>query len=75
MEVVELCKKYGQEGVVAIDLAGDELISSETDPGHRRAYEVSARRRPSKYSSACIATVCGPRNQSVPEPGLVLDQS
>lgn len=41
MEIVELCKKYQHEGVVAIDLAGDELLCSETKPHHRWAYEVS----------------------------------
>lgn len=44
MDVVELCKKYQHEGVVAIDLAGDESLSSESNPDHRRAYEVSRRR-------------------------------
>ncbi|XP_042607421.1 adenosine deaminase-like [Cyprinus carpio] len=34
MEVVELCKKYRQDGVVAIDLAGDESLSCESYPGH-----------------------------------------
>lgn len=41
MEIVELCKKYRHEGVVAIDLAGDESLNSETNPDHRRAFEVS----------------------------------
>ena len=40
MKVVELCKKYRHEGVVAIDLAGDESLNLEADPGHRMAYEV-----------------------------------
>ncbi|XP_056129869.1 adenosine deaminase isoform X1 [Lampris incognitus] len=39
MEVVELCKKYRKEGVVAIDLAGDESLNCEAYPGHRKAYE------------------------------------
>lgn len=43
MEIVELCKKYQNEGVVAIDLAGDESLSSEINPDHQRAYEVSRR--------------------------------
>ncbi|XP_029911450.1 adenosine deaminase [Myripristis murdjan] len=43
MEVVELCKKYHQEGVVAIDLAGDESLNSEACPGHRKAYEEAVR--------------------------------
>lgn len=41
MDVVELCKKYHHEGVVAIDLAGDESLNCEAYPGHRKAYEVS----------------------------------
>ncbi|TNM86640.1 hypothetical protein fugu_006870 [Takifugu bimaculatus] len=43
MDIVELCKKYQHEGVVAIDLAGDESLSSEANPDHRRAYEEAAR--------------------------------
>uniref|UniRef100_A0A8C0QPR3 Adenosine deaminase n=1 Tax=Chelonoidis abingdonii TaxID=106734 RepID=A0A8C0QPR3_CHEAB len=39
LEVVELCKKYQNNTVVAIDLAGDELVS-ETFPEHRKAYEA-----------------------------------
>ncbi|KYO42154.1 adenosine deaminase [Alligator mississippiensis] len=42
-EVVELCKKYHNNSVVAIDLAGDELLKAETDQGHRRAYEEAER--------------------------------
>lgn len=41
MEVVELCKKYHKEGVVGIDLAGDESMNCESYPGHKRAYEVT----------------------------------
>ncbi len=41
MDVVELCKKYRHEGVVAIDLAGDESLNCEAYPEHRNAYEVS----------------------------------
>lgn len=41
MDVVELCKKYRNDGVVAIDLAGDESLNCEAYPDHRRAYEVS----------------------------------
>lgn len=40
MEVVELCKKYRHEGVVAIDLAGDESLNAEANPEHREAYMV-----------------------------------
>ncbi|XP_077074930.1 adenosine deaminase [Siphateles boraxobius] len=42
MEVVELCKKYCKDGVVAIDLAGDESLSCE-NTGHRRAFEEAVR--------------------------------
>ncbi|XP_065422000.1 adenosine deaminase isoform X3 [Chrysemys picta bellii] len=40
LEVVELCKKYQNNTVVAIDLAGDELLLAETFPEHRKAYEA-----------------------------------
>lgn len=40
MEVVELCKKYSKDGVVAIDLAGDESLDCKSYPGHKRAFEV-----------------------------------
>ncbi|KAK2504031.1 hypothetical protein MC885_020813 [Smutsia gigantea] len=41
LEMVELCKKYRQQTVVAIDLAGDETIQgSSLFPGHVKAYEV-----------------------------------
>ncbi|KAG7263832.1 hypothetical protein CRUP_003841 [Coryphaenoides rupestris] len=43
MNVVELCKKYHHEGVVAIDLAGDESLNCEAYPGHRMAYEEAVR--------------------------------
>lgn len=39
MTVVELCKKYRREGVVAIDLAGDESLNTDAQSGHRLAYE------------------------------------
>ncbi|KAH0501761.1 Adenosine deaminase [Microtus ochrogaster] len=40
LEVLELCKKYHQKAVVAIDLAGDETIEgSSLFPGHVQAYE------------------------------------
>lgn len=42
MEVLELCKKYQNDGVVAIDLAGDESLNCEAYPLHRRAYEVQS---------------------------------
>uniref|UniRef100_A0A4W6D3N6 Adenosine deaminase n=1 Tax=Lates calcarifer TaxID=8187 RepID=A0A4W6D3N6_LATCA len=40
MDVVELCKKYRHEGVVAIDLAGDESLNCEANSEHRQAYEA-----------------------------------
>lgn len=40
MDVVKLCKKYRKEGVVAIDLAGDESLNCEAYPDHKNAYEV-----------------------------------
>lgn len=41
LEVVQLCKKYRHQTVVAIDLAGDETIQgSSLFPGHVEAYEV-----------------------------------
>uniref|UniRef100_A0A1A7XC25 Adenosine deaminase n=1 Tax=Iconisemion striatum TaxID=60296 RepID=A0A1A7XC25_9TELE len=43
MDVVELCKKYRHDGVVAIDLAGDESLNCEACPNHRRAYEEAVR--------------------------------
>ncbi|XP_061701758.1 adenosine deaminase isoform X1 [Syngnathoides biaculeatus] len=42
-DVLELCKRYRHQGVVAIDLAGDESLNCEAYPGHRRAYEEAAR--------------------------------
>ncbi|XP_030067680.1 adenosine deaminase [Microcaecilia unicolor] len=39
LEVVELCKKYHNDTVVAVDLAGDEALYSEAYPGHKEAYE------------------------------------
>lgn len=42
MDVLELCKKYRHDGVVAIDLAGDESLNCEANPEHRKAYEVSS---------------------------------
>ncbi|XP_053500249.1 adenosine deaminase isoform X2 [Ictalurus furcatus] len=39
MDVVELCKKYRNDGVVAIDIAGDESINCEANPLHREAFE------------------------------------
>ncbi|KAM4563121.1 adenosine deaminase [Odontesthes bonariensis] len=43
MDIVELCKKYQNEGVVAIDLAGDESLNCEANPDHRKAYEEAVR--------------------------------
>ncbi|XP_077577008.1 adenosine deaminase [Stigmatopora nigra] len=41
--VVELCKKYRHEGVVAIDLAGDESLDCQAYPGHMLAYQEAVR--------------------------------
>ncbi|OXB69922.1 UNVERIFIED_CONTAM: hypothetical protein H355_004500, partial [Colinus virginianus] len=38
LEVVELCKKYRNNTVVAVDLAGDELLKTSSD--HKEAYEA-----------------------------------
>ncbi|XP_069845922.1 adenosine deaminase isoform X2 [Dipodomys merriami] len=44
LEVLELCKKYHQNTVVAIDLAGDEtIVGSSLFPGHRAAYEEAVK--------------------------------
>ncbi|TKS76609.1 Adenosine deaminase [Collichthys lucidus] len=43
MDIVELCKKYRHEGVVGIDLAGDELLNCEATPEHKSAYEEAVR--------------------------------
>ncbi|XP_016105271.1 adenosine deaminase-like isoform X1 [Sinocyclocheilus grahami] len=43
MDVVELCKKYGKDGVVGIDLAGDESMDCVSYPGHKRAFEEAVR--------------------------------
>ncbi|XP_075032913.1 adenosine deaminase [Mixophyes fleayi] len=43
LEVVELCKKYLNDTVVAIDLAGDESLNCEAAPGHKKAYEEAVR--------------------------------
>uniref|UniRef100_A0A673ULL7 Adenosine deaminase n=1 Tax=Suricata suricatta TaxID=37032 RepID=A0A673ULL7_SURSU len=41
LEVLELCKKYRHQTVVAIDLAGDETIQgSSLFPGHVEAYKA-----------------------------------
>lgn len=48
-EVVELCKKYREQTVVAIDLAGDETIEgSSLFPGHVEAYAVGPGERRSQ---------------------------
>ncbi|KAK7922706.1 hypothetical protein WMY93_009608 [Mugilogobius chulae] len=43
MDVLELCKKYRNDGVVAIDLAGDESLNCVAYPGHKNAYEEAVR--------------------------------
>ncbi|KAI4876316.1 hypothetical protein NFI96_027854, partial [Prochilodus magdalenae] len=42
-DVVELCKKYRNDGVVAIDLAGDEALECIAQSGHLAAYEEASR--------------------------------
>lgn len=54
--MVELCKKYQNNSVVAIDLAGDEMLKASSD--HKKAYEVcgisffktTIRKHPQGYS-------------------------
>ncbi|XP_072553126.1 adenosine deaminase [Salminus brasiliensis] len=43
MDVVELCKKYRNDGVVAIDLAGDESLDCTANIGHLNAYKEAVR--------------------------------
>ncbi|XP_020383045.1 adenosine deaminase [Rhincodon typus] len=38
-EIVSLCKKYRNEGVVGMDLAGDESLNCKINSGHCNAYE------------------------------------
>ncbi|XP_067904334.1 adenosine deaminase [Heterodontus francisci] len=38
-EIVHLCKKYRNEGVVGIDLAGDESLNCDIYSGHGKAFE------------------------------------
>ncbi|XP_051489266.1 adenosine deaminase [Apus apus] len=42
-EVVELCKKYKNDSVVAIDLAGDETLKVNNTSEHKKAYEEAER--------------------------------
>ncbi|XP_078092633.1 adenosine deaminase [Mustelus asterias] len=42
-EVVSLCKKYRNEGVVGIDLAGDESLNCNFNSGHCMAYEEAVK--------------------------------
>uniref|UniRef100_A0A8C0UCB0 Adenosine deaminase n=2 Tax=Cyanistes caeruleus TaxID=156563 RepID=A0A8C0UCB0_CYACU len=43
LEVVELCKKYQNDSVVAVDLAGDETLKVEDYSEHKKAYEEAER--------------------------------
>lgn len=43
MDVVELCKKYRDDGVVAIDLAGDESLNCVSSPEHKNAFQEAVR--------------------------------
>lgn len=59
MDVVELCKKYRHDGVVAIDLAGDESLDCEANPEHRKAYEVGAlKHQQGRAVKTVLALVC-----------------
>lgn len=43
LDMVRLCEKYREQGVVAIDIAGDEnMVESDepTDPRHFEAFKV-----------------------------------
>ncbi|XP_072108187.1 adenosine deaminase-like isoform X2 [Mobula birostris] len=40
-EVVQPCKEYENEGVVGIDLAGDESMDCNSHPGHVQAFEMA----------------------------------
>ncbi|GCB74099.1 hypothetical protein scyTo_0003186 [Scyliorhinus torazame] len=42
-EIVELCTKCQNDGVVGIDRAGDELTNAEVHPGHMKAYEMAVK--------------------------------
>ena len=45
VEILELCNKYKDKGVVAIDIAGDENgldPNKPTDQVHRDAFKVNA---------------------------------
>ncbi|KAK2851903.1 hypothetical protein Q5P01_008179 [Channa striata] len=43
MDVVKLCEKYRKDGVVGIDLAGDESLVCQANSEHRQAYEEAVR--------------------------------
>ncbi|XP_056588815.1 adenosine deaminase [Triplophysa dalaica] len=43
MDVIELCKKYRNDGVVGIDLAGDESLNCESKPDHKKAFEEAVK--------------------------------
>ncbi|XP_037258261.1 adenosine deaminase isoform X3 [Falco rusticolus] len=58
-EVVELCKKYRNNSVVAIDLAGDESVKMENSSEHRKAYEPARRGGVSDRSCCKEAERCG----------------
>ena len=50
MEVVSLCQEFANEGVVGIDIAGDEPVwEGQAMEGHVIAYKVSL----------CFSSVCG----------------
>lgn len=64
--MLELCKKYHQKTVVAIDLAGDETIEgSSLFPGHVQAYEVGLRRGRDVPGGAWMVSLGLPESPSV----------
>ena len=40
-EVLDLCVEFRNDGVVAIDIAGDERLANPTHELHAKAFEVS----------------------------------
>ena len=45
-EVLDLCVEFKNDGVVAIDIAGDEQLANPTHELHVRAFEVSSATNP-----------------------------
>lgn len=78
MDVLELCKKYKEKGVVAIDLAGDESLNLEANPGHKKAYEVSLlkyqydKHHPSEATLKCLCFTTMPYNPASPPSAVTI---